>query len=67
MIAICPVTFLVGGLTLVDFGFAAFFNIILTIFLQDQRTMGGYGLTPTQNVDRIAPCPFLPQSFTKRS
>ena len=67
MISICPVTLLVGGRTIVGFGFAASFNIVLTIFLQDPRTMGGYGLTPTQNADRIAPCPFLPQSFTKHS
>lgn len=55
MIGICPVTLLVGGLTLVDFGFAAFLNIVLTIFLQDPRTMGGYEFTPTQNADCIAP------------
>ncbi len=64
MLGIYPVTLLVGGLTLVGFGFAAFFNIVLTIFL---RNMGGYGFTPIQNADCIAPYLFLPRSFNKRS
>ncbi|KAL9133327.1 MAG: hypothetical protein Q9175_005496 [Cornicularia normoerica] len=51
LIGVCPVTLLCGGLTLVDFGFAAFFNIILTVFLQDPITMGGYGFTPVQNAE----------------
>ncbi|KAL8827458.1 MAG: hypothetical protein Q9191_003169 [Dirinaria sp. TL-2023a] len=50
-IGICPVTILAGGLTLVDFGFAAFFNIILTVFLQNPLEKGGYAFTPTQNAE----------------
>ena len=38
-------------MTLIDFGFAAFFNIILTVYLQDPITMGGYGFTPAQNAE----------------
>ncbi|KAL9002658.1 MAG: hypothetical protein Q9188_004425 [Gyalolechia gomerana] len=49
--SVCPVTLLCGGLTLVDFGFAAFFNIILTVFLQDPVSTGGYAFTPTQNAE----------------
>ena len=55
MVGISPVTLLAGGLTLVDFGFAAFFNIVLTVFLQDPLTMGGYGFTPIQNADCMLP------------
>lgn len=51
MIGFCPVTLLAGGLTLIDFGFAAFFNIVLKIFLQDPLEMGGYGLSPTRNAE----------------
>lgn len=51
LIGICPVTLLCGALTLVDFGFAAFFNIILTVFLQDPTSMGGYAFTPVQNAE----------------
>ncbi|CAF9935387.1 MAG: hypothetical protein ALECFALPRED_006371 [Alectoria fallacina] len=51
LIGICPVTLLCGGLVLVDFGFAAFFNIILTVFLQNPVTMRGYGFTPAQNAE----------------
>ncbi|KAF6218707.1 hypothetical protein HO133_005249 [Letharia lupina] len=51
LIGICPVTILCGALTLVDFGFAAFFNIILTVFLQDSVVMGGYAFTPVQNAE----------------
>ena len=51
MVGISPVTLLAGGLVLIDFGFAAFFNIVLTVFLQDPLTMRGYGFTPTQNAD----------------
>ncbi|KAL9065488.1 MAG: hypothetical protein Q9161_008193 [Pseudevernia consocians] len=51
LIGICPVTLLCGGLTLIDFGFAAFFNIILTVFLQDPIAMGGYEFTPVQNAE----------------
>ena len=36
---------------LIDFGFAAFFNIILTVYLQDPIMMGGYGFTPAQNAE----------------
>ena len=63
LIGICPVTFLCGGLVLVDFGFAAFFNIILTVFLQNPVTMRGYGFTPAQNAE----CklrPKYPQPFS---
>lgn len=51
MIGISPVTLLAGGLTLIDFGFAAFFNIVLTVFLQDPVEMGGYAFTPTRNAE----------------
>ena len=51
MIGLSPVTLLAGGLTLIDFGFAAFFNIVLTVFLQDPVEKGGYAFTPTRNAD----------------
>lgn len=51
MIGLSPVTLLAGGLTLIDFGFAAFFNIVLTVFLQDPVKMGGYAFTPTRNAE----------------
>lgn len=62
MIGTCPVTLLAGGLTLIDFGFAAFFNIVLTIFLQDPPEKGGYGFSPTRNAECIIPtsCPLTP-------
>ena len=50
-IGICPVTILAGGFTLIDFGFAAFFNIILTVFLQNPIEKGGYAFTPTRNAE----------------
>ena len=51
LIGICPVTLLCGTLTLIDFGFAAFFNIILTVFLQDSIKSGGYDFSPAQNAE----------------
>ena len=51
LIGVCPVTLLCGGLTLIDFGFAAFFNVFLTVFLQEPIAMGGYGFTPVQNAE----------------
>lgn len=51
MIGFCPVTLLAGGFTLIDFGFAAFFNIVLTIFLRNPPEMGGYGFSPTRNAE----------------
>ena len=60
LIGISPVTLLCGGLTLVDFGFAAFFNIVLTVFLQDPIDEGGYAFTPTQN----AACEYISMSVS---
>ena len=61
-IGICPVTMLCGGLTLIDFGFAAFFNIVLTVFIETPVEEKGYGFTPTQNAECETLLP--PKSFT---
>lgn len=60
MIGFCPVTLLAGGLTLIDFSFAAFFNIVLTIFLQNPPEMGGYGFSPTRNAEWMLLGSYLP-------
>ena len=53
MMGRCPITLLAGGLTLIDFGFAAFSNTVLTILLQDPPEKGGYGFSPTRNAGFI--------------
>ena len=63
MIGACPVTILAGGFTLIDFGFAAFFNIVLTIFLQNPPEMGGYGFSPTRNAECILRISYLTSSI----
>ena len=60
MIGFCPFTLLAGGLSLIDFDFAAFFNIVLTIFLQKPLEMGGYGLSLTRNAECMLLNSFLP-------
>ena len=61
LIGVSPVTILCGGLNLVDFGFAAFFNIVLTIFLQNPVSVGGYAFTPTQNAECKSDSPLVAQ------
>lgn len=39
-IGICPMTILAGGLTLIDSSFAAFYNIILTVFPRNPAEKG---------------------------
>ena len=63
MIGACPVTILAGGFTLIDFGFAAFFNIVLASFLQNPPEMSGYGFSPTRNAECILLISYLTNSI----
>ena len=48
LIMVSLVTLLTGGFLLVNYGFASYFNIILSVFLQEPEEAGGYGFTPVR-------------------
>lgn len=51
MIAISPVTLILSGYTLINFGFYIAMNAISPVFLQKAVSAGGYGFNTMQNAE----------------
>ena len=49
LIGLCPVTVLSGIFLLIVFGWVVGLNTVLSIFIQEPVSEGGYGFTPIQN------------------
>lgn len=49
IIAFCPVALIAGCFILVNFGWAVMISVLLTVFLQQPLSEGGYGFSTTQN------------------
>ena len=51
IIAVCPVTILIGTTLMIFYGWGIAINTFLSIFLQNTVEMGGYGFSPERNAD----------------